>query len=134
MQCAELFLVGFLIQSPFTWRYAKVFSIEVIEITPGAPHQDVHSDIGRWATERLVVIAIISTLGAVTTEVFPNSRSPKTWKRVFDDHEPGILATEVDNCVLFDACLAHRGLGNGEREQTVHFSAVCYLYSSMCKP
>ncbi len=127
-----------MIQSPFTWGYAKVFSIEVIEITPGAPHQDVHGDIrdtsGRWATERLVVIAIISTLDAVATEVFPNSRSPKTWKRVFDDHEPGILATEVENCVLFDACLAHRGLGNGEREQTVNFSAVCYLYSSMCKP
>ena len=99
---------------------AKVFSIEFMEMTPGAPHQAVHSDIrdtsGRLATERLVVIAIISTLGAVTTEVFPNSRSPKTWERVFEDQEPGIRATEDDNCVLFDACLAHRGMGNASRQ------------------
>ena len=52
--------------------YAKVFSIEVIEITQGVPLQDVHSDIRDTA--------IISTLGAVTTEVFPNR--PKRGKGV----------------------------------------------------
>jgi len=113
--------------------YAKVFSIEFIEITPGAPIQDVHSDIrdtsGRCATERLVVTAIISTLGAVTTEVFPNSRSPDTWKRVFADHEPGIRATEVDNCVLFDACLAHRGMGNASSQSIFR---LCVTFIQAC--
>ena len=96
--------------------YAKVFSIEVIEITQGVPLQDVHSDIRDTA--------IISTLGAVTTEVFPNRP-----KRGFADQEPGIRATEVDNCVLFDACLAHRGMGNASSQSIFR---LCVTFIQAC--
>ena len=99
-----------------------VMSLELLKTMPNAPDQEVHADVrdpsGRVQTCRLVVIVLLSIDrdDPVTTEVFPNSRSPETHARVFEHHEPGIRATLDGNCVLFDACLAHRGLRNPTSE------------------
>jgi hypothetical protein len=94
----------------------RLFDIEVLETIPAAPDQDPHSDIydktGGVQLGRLVVIVIVSMDGPVTTEVVHQSRSLATWKRAFDNHEPLVRATDIDNCVLFDACLVHRGVRN----------------------
>jgi len=95
-------------------RGLVLYSAEVLKTMPNAPTQERHADIStgdirnlelQVSTIRLVVNVLISIDGPVTTEVYPRTRSDK-----FDYVDRRcVRATEVDNCVLFDARFAHQG-------------------------
>ena len=111
----------------------KIFSIEVLEVDKGAPKQDKHADVrdldNKVHTERLAVTAIFSTGDPITTVVYPNTRSDKTWKRSHESSAPGIRATEHYNFIAFDACLAHHGESNNSG-QSIFWICITFIQES----
>ena len=95
-------------------RGLVLYSAEALKTMPNAPTQERHADIStgdirnlelQVSTIRLVVNVLISVDGPVTTEVYPRTRADK----LDCVDQRCVRATQVDNCVLFDARLAHRG-------------------------
>jgi hypothetical protein len=77
---------------------------------------------------RLVVNVLISVDGPVTTEVYPRTRSDK-----FDYVDRRcVRATEVDNCVLFDARLAHQGAALDSPRPNLEL-CLAFINADACK-
>ena len=96
----------------------------------GSAEQKGHADISITGIEnpnlqsvsliRLAAVCIISTDGAGTTRVFPNTRSDAT----FEDGRDSVRATESNNCVLFDGRLGHYGIENTSGSDTYRLILV----------
>jgi hypothetical protein len=111
-------------------RDLVLYGAEVLRTQPYAPTQSRHSDIStgeindpqlQVSTIRLAVIALISIDGAATTEVYPRTRTDAL------DYidRPVVRATQDDNCVLFDARLAHQGAANNKNETNFK---LCFVF------
>ena len=93
-----------------------LFALEVHQVKAGSPEQKAHGDITcddemTEAISRLAIICIVSTCGPITTMVYPGTRATQE----ADDElaeMPCIRATEVKNCLLLDAAMAHKGSAN----------------------
>jgi len=98
-------------------RKLVLYRAEVLRTLPFSPAQSFHSDVAdvneNVSTIRLAVIVLISVDGAATTEVYPRTRvcGPSFHYRQC------VRATQDENCVLFDASLAHQGAANNTGEQ-----------------
>jgi hypothetical protein len=108
----------------------NLYDAEVLLVKHGSAEQKGHADISITGIEnpnlksvrliRLAAVCIISTDGAGTTRVFPNTRSDAT----FEDGRDSVRATESNNCVLFDGRLGHYGIENTSGSDTYRLILV----------
>jgi hypothetical protein len=105
-------------------RKLVLYRAEVLRTLPFAPAQSFHSDIADVnedvSTIRLAVIVLISVDGVATTEVYPRTRVCGP----FFHYRHCVRATQDENCVLFDASLAHQGAANNTSEPNLRLCLV----------
>ena len=116
-----------------------LYSVEMLHTRPFAPAQMPHADIStrgikdqrlQVSTIRSVVTALISVDGAVTTEVYPRTR--EEGQKLHLKSEACVRATQDQNCVLFDASLAHQGSANNSHGPNLKLCLV-FINADACK-
>lgn len=105
-------------------RKLVLYRAEVLRTLPFSPAQSFYSDIAdvneNVSTIRLAVVVLISVDSAATTEVYPRTRVCGP----FFHYRDCVRATQDENCVLFDASLAHQGAANNTSEPNLKLCLV----------
>ena len=120
----------------------KLYESVVLCTAPGSAAQDTHADVSlgdagapKWhitAPElqvnlmRLAVVVMVTLDGDITTEVYPSTRSDATFTESMVDNTKRDIypVPNGDNCILFDARMAHRGVAYGGREESHRLAFV----------